>query len=299
MNRRLLTATALAGVATLALTGCANPAGVDGVLTDDWAAVAEPVGLVPKAGECHLRFEEVGYLHSYEPVDCGQSHQAETVHVGEFTGVNAGLAEPPESGSPGMKAARADCEERINEALGGPWRSGPMAVQVVLPSPQGWSGGARWYRCDVAQSRSPEDESVLIRSGSLKGSLAGASDLRYGCFRPTLVDGDVTEMAPVACTEKHRAEFVGVWDAPAGNYLAFIRNEDKQYRACRRLVAKYVKVPDDGDLIYRTGTIVYPPNRAEWDNGSRGTKCFLWSDDKDLTRSLKGAGTRGLPINYA
>jgi hypothetical protein len=299
MARRLLTALTLAGVAALALTGCGAPAGVDGDLTDDWAPVAEPVALVPQAGDCHPRFEEVGYLHSYEPVDCGQSHKAETVHVGTFTGADAGLPAPPQSGSPGMKTARADCEKRINDALGGPWRSGPMAVQVVLPSPQGWNGGARWYRCDVGQTRGLDDEDPVIRTGSLNGALGDSSDIRYGCFRTTLVDGDITEMEPVACTEKHKAEFVGVWDAPAGSYSAFSGDKERQNRACRKLVAGYAKVPDDGNLRYRTGTIVYPPSPEDWENGSRGMKCFLWMSDKDLTRSMKGAGTAGLPINYA
>jgi hypothetical protein len=232
-------------------------------------------------------------------VDCSQSHKAETVHVGTFTGADAGLPAPPESGSPGMKTARADCEKRINDALGAAWRSGPMAILVVLPSPQAWSGGARWYRCDVGQTRGLDDEDPVIRTGSLSGALGDASDIRYGCFQSTLVDGDITEMKPVACTERHRAEFVGVWDAPAGSYSAFSGDKERQNRACRKLVADYAKVPDDGNLRYRTGTIVYPPSEQEWENGSRGMKCFLWINDKDLTRSMKGAGTAGLPINYA
>ena len=43
------------------------------------------------------------------------------------------------------------------------------------------------------------------------------------------------------------------------------------------------------------GPIFYPPSQREWEEGDRGVRCFLWSDDRKLTRSMRGAGPQGLP----
>lgn len=296
MARRRWIAATLAGVAALALTGCGLPGGADGTLTDDWPALAEPVGHVPDGGVCHKAFMAVVPRDSYFPVDCAEMHQAETVHVGTFSGAQADLATPPTPGSPGMRASRAECEDRANSLLGGVWRSGPIAVVVVLPSPPAWSGGARWYRCDVGETVGVGSDFILIRTGSLRGSLTDSSDLRYRCFQPTPVAGTAGEMTPVACAEKHRAEFVGIWTAPAGSYSGFQNNENTKERECRRMAAEFAKVPDDGMLRFRTGVRGYPPTEQEWEDGSRGVQCFLWMNDRDVTRSMKGAGTAGLPV---
>jgi hypothetical protein len=50
-------------------------------------------------------------------------------------------------------------------------------------------------------------------------------------------------------------------------------------------------------MKYRTGTTFRPPSAEGWQRGDRGVRCFLWSSDKDLTRSLKQAGRSALPIN--
>jgi len=299
MTRRWSTTTVLAGVAALTLTGCAPSAGVDGDLSDGWGAPPEPVSFVPAAGACHPVEEEIGFLSTYDPVDCAESHLMETVHVGEFTGPDTDGATPPPSGSPGMRAARADCEQHVNDLLGGPWRSGPMTVRVVPPSGQAWSGGVRWFRCDLGQIRGLENPDLLVRTGDLKDALGEGSELAYHCFRPTFTGDDITEMAPSPCTEKHEAEFVGVWTAPESSYTAFANDTDRQHRECRKVIAAFAKVPDDSDLVYRVGTIIYQPTEAEWADGSRGSRCFLWRDTPKLTSSIKGAGTRGLPINYA
>jgi hypothetical protein len=52
-------------------------------------------------------------------------------------------------------------------------------------------------------------------------------------------------------------------------------------------------------MQYRTGWISYNPTETEWAQGERGVRCFLWFNDKQVSRSLKGVGTAGLPIRYA
>lgn len=55
-------------------------------------------------------------------------------------------------------------------------------------------------------------------------------------------------------------------------------------------------MPDDGALVYRTGTYLYGPDEEQWAAGDRGVRCLLWLSNRDLTRSVKGAGTKGLPV---
>src|SRR5690349_25065413 len=53
-SRRWPVAAALSLLTLALLAGCANPAGVDGDLTDGWAAIGVPFGFTPNAETCHL-----------------------------------------------------------------------------------------------------------------------------------------------------------------------------------------------------------------------------------------------------
>jgi Septum formation len=294
--RRWLTALALVGTATLALAGCSRPTGVDGNLTDDWAAIAAPKIFVPKVATCHPRFQEVGYLSAYEPVDCAQRHQAETAHVGSFRGPEAELTTPPAAGSPPMREAYRDCDKRVTEFVGADWRTGRLSMIIVPPSSYGWTGGARWYRCDVIEVDGLDDAKFVDRSGSLKDALRGRSALAHGCFTPKVDDEDVRAMVPVGCTKPHRSEFVGVYKAPEAGYTIFDQDPDRIHRGCYSVIARFADVPNDGSIDERVGSIYYYPSESEWKAGNRGIQCFLWIEDRDLTRSLKDAGTGGLPL---
>jgi hypothetical protein len=294
--RRWLTALALVGIATLALAGCSRPAGVDGNLTDDWAPVGEPKVFVPKAATCHPRFQEIGYLNAYQPVDCRQPHQTETAYVGSFHGPDAERTTPPPAGSSVMRAAYRDCDKQVNNFVGADWRTGRLAMIIVPPSSYGWTGGARWYRCDVVEIDSLDNTDFVDRTGSLKGALVGRSALAHGCFTPKVSNEDVRAMVPVACTKPHRSEFVGVYTASDMAYAIFDTDADRIHRGCYALIARFSDVPNDGNLDKRVGSIYYYPSASEWKAGNRGVQCFLWMEDRDLTRSLKGAGTKGLPL---
>ncbi|SCL25227.1 Septum formation [Micromonospora rhizosphaerae] len=293
--RRWWTAVAVGVTAALALAGCA-PAGVDRDLGDDWPAFGAAKGFVPDNGVCHPTAQDVGYLSGYNPVECTQSHRAETLHVGTLTGKDAARSAPPRAGSNEMRTARAECDRQVSKAVGAEWRSGRLVVAVVFPSPLAWKGGARWFRCDVSEVASLDDISLIARTATLKNALAEGSPLALGCFNPKLSKDDIEEMRPVSCTAKHHAEFVGVYQAPDISYAEFKRTALRVHKACRGLIAKYVKVPNNGDMLYRSGTIIYHPSEEEWKDGNRGVQCFLWLDDRTLTRSLKGAGSKGLPI---
>ncbi|MDG4798488.1 septum formation family protein [Micromonospora sp. WMMD1082] len=290
-----MTGVALGAVVTMALAGCTRPAGTDGDLVDDWAPMSAPAVFTPDPGTCHTQPQDVGYLSAYAPVDCTSPHRAETLHVGTLT--DAGGARPPATGSAGMRAAFGECDREVRTALGGDWRSGRIGLTVVLPSPQAWTGGARWFRCDVHELRGLDTPVPVRRTASLTGALDGSSPLRHGCFDARTDGDDVTEMVAVGCTARHRAEFVGLWRAPDTSWSAFLKETARVHRGCRSAIARYAKVPDDGNLQYRVGTIFYHPSEGEWRSGNRSVQCFLWINDRTLTRSVKGAGTGALPIS--
>jgi len=294
--RRWRTAVAVGVTAALALAGCGAPAGVDRDLADDWAAFPAAQAFVPESGVCHPTIQDVGYLSGYNPVDCTASHRSETLHVGTLSGPEAKQSAPPRAGSAGMRAAHAECDRQVSKAVGADWRSGRLHLSVIFPSAPAWSGGARWFRCDLSEVTSLDDGSVTARATSLRNALAPGSPLALGCFNPKLSKDDIEEMQPVACTAKHHAEFVGVYQFPDITYAAFTRDPQRAHKACRGLIAKYVKVPNNSDMQYRSGTIIYHPLEDEWKNGDRGVQCFLWLSDRTLTKTLKGAGSKALPV---
>jgi hypothetical protein len=297
-------AAATTGLAGLLLAGCAVPEGIDGDLVGGWAAMPGPVAFVPEVGTCHLGdYQPTGALADYDPVDCTRPHVTETVHVGAFTGEAGERDAPPEAGSSTWRRAYAECDEAATEYLGADFRHGRLWLGVTVPSPEAWTGGSRWFRCEVV-----EFEDVIlfgrIRRDSLAGALAEDSSLRLGCFDVTTAEDDeeqIERMAPIGCDEPHHAEFVGVWRAPDGPYLAGDNAQaaNQVHQGCREQVAEYVDVPVDGDLPFRTGTIADWMDEVDWTNGDRGFRCYLWLSGEEITGSLKGAGTSGLPVREA
>lgn len=293
-------AVAIGGLAVALVAGCAAPDGIDGDLTAGWGTMPEPVGWVPDAGTCHPGdFRISDTLVGYRPVDCQQQHTTETAHVGEFTGEAAERVTPPPEGSPQWRQAYTECDEAAASYLGADFRHGHLWLGVTIPSVAAWEGGARWFRCELEQYDVHRSE-VQTRLGSLARALEVESDLLLRCFEATLAEdpGDVEEMLAVLCDEPHDSEFVGVWVAPEVPYPDGDdeRSSDLVLDGCREQVAEYVDVPVDGNLVFRTGTISYWMSQAEWDNGDRGFRCYLYLADEGLTGSLEGAGTVGLPI---
>ncbi|MDZ5444736.1 septum formation family protein [Micromonospora sp. 4G57] len=297
--RRWLRAVALGAVAVLALAGYGGPAGLDGNLVDDWPAMSAPQGFVPEAGTCHVHAD--ASLNAYAPVPCESAHRLETMHVGALTGSHASRGTPPTFDS----AAHAECDRKVNKALGGDWRSGRLTLDVLFPTALGWQGGARWFRCDLAELERFDDRAVVTRTASLTGALRGDSTLAHRCFNPKLAEyaprrelaeGDLQGMDAVPCTTAHHAEFVGVYQAPPDIDLrTYRRSTEPIRRQCLALIARFAKVPNDGDLKNRTGWLYWLPNAQSWTDGNRTVQCFLWLDDRTVTRSVKGAGPKALP----
>ncbi|MFG2057991.1 septum formation family protein [Micromonospora sp. NPDC048930] len=293
--RRWLLALALAGTATMVLAGCVRTHRADGDLTDDWPALPAPRMFIPATNACLPRITAVVQAGTYETVDCARSHLSEVVHVGTFAGAAAAGARP-EPGSPALRVARAECDQRAREVIGGDWHAARLTMNIALPTVAAWRAGARWYRCDVAETDSIDNTRPVNRVGSLRGALVGDNPLVHRCFDPKLIDDNLNYMAPVLCTEPHRAEFVGVYEERDMSWADFTRNAPQTHRRCMALIAAFANVPNNSDLPYRAGSIFYPPSQREWAEGDRGVRCFLWSDDRKLTRSMRGVGPEGLPV---
>jgi hypothetical protein len=289
-----LTALAAAGATAMMLSGCSMIDGVDGKIADDWAPIGEPKVFTPANEVCHSAFREVAYASAYQPVDCKTSHQVETVHIGTFSGAAGDRKTPPEAGSPEMRAAYAECASKATAYLGADPHTARLWLGTVLPSPAAWSGGARWFRCDLAEVKSVDDDDLVSHEGSLKGALKAASPLRLGCYNPKIVKDEVEVMVPVACTKAHHSEFVGTYRAPNITYDAFKKDTNAGSK-CYDVIAKYVGV-SRSTVKYRSGWIAYYPSESDWTAGDRAVLCFLWRSDKTFKRSLKGAGSKGLPI---
>ncbi|WP_319461169.1 septum formation family protein [Micromonospora sp. RTP1Z1] len=293
--RRWLVALALAGTTTAVLSGCVPPHRADGDLIDDWPDLPAPQLFVPATDACLPRITAVVQAGTYETVACGRSHLAEAVHVGTFTGP-AAVGARPEPGSPALRTARAECDQRAREVIGGDWHSARLTMNIALPSVTGWLGGARWYRCDLAETDSIDNTRPVNRVGSLRGAMVGDNPLVHRCFDPKLIGNNLNYMAPVLCTEPHRAEFVGVHVERDMSWGEFTRSSQQVHRHCMALIAVFANVPNNIELPYRVGSIFYPPSKREWEEGDRGVRCFLWSDDRRLTRSMRGVGPQGLPV---
>jgi Septum formation len=301
-TRRWPVAAALS-LLTLALAaGCGNPAGVDGDLTDGWAAIGVPTGFTPAAETCHLaNFATFGPRSTYEEVDCKLKHRTETVYVGTYPSPAAEASDPPAQDSAGARAAYQDCDARTTAYVGGPWRTARLWIGVTQPSRAAWAGGARWYRCEVLVSSSVEDDGGLVqRVGTLRGALdERASPLLLTCYNVLLdEDGKISTMPARECAAKHNAEFVGIWDAGKAGYPRTAEQWDKFHDGCRSRIASYVGVPDDDDLQFRAGVISLPGGNDVWELGDRGVRCYLWLDATTLTSSLKGKGGKAMPVQY-
>ena len=305
MRHRLRTRLGITAVLSslVLLAGCGNPGGVDGNLTDAWAPIGAPTGFTPMADTCHLaNFALVGSRASYEEVDCELKHRTETVHVGTYPSPAADADDPPAEGSAGAREAYRTCDLETTGYVGGPWRTARLWIGVTHPSATAWSGGSRWFRCDVLEISSIEDDGGLVqRLGSVEDALReAASPLLLTCYAVKLdAKGAIDTMPGSTCAAKHNAEFVGVWDA--GTRVTYPKT-DAQWAAfhdgCRKLIATYVGVPDDADLQYRTGVVSLPGGEDVWALGDHGVRCYLWLEDSTLTSSLKGKGSTGLPIQY-
>lgn len=277
--------------------GCALPAGVDGDLAAGWGPMPEPEQMVPEVGMCHNRDHrqtvELGIY--YQPRDCSEPHQVETVYVGEFTGEVADRDLPPNSGTTIWREAYQECDGGAAAYLGADFRHGRLWLGVAVPTRVAWEAGARWFSCELVERRN-NYHTALWQEGDRRGALAaGASALSYGCME-VHEDDDSWDLWHIDCSEPHEAEFVGVWHAAGDRYPTGDRAVNEVFDGCYERVAEHVGVPFDSQLRLRAGVAFDHIDEEDWDNGDRGFRCYLWVEGGQFTESLAGAGTTALPV---
>ena len=161
--------------------GLCGSGGLDGDLTDDWAALPAPSAFTPAAGVCQAAdFTDVVSLAAYEPVDCAGAAPAGD-RARRARSRPSGRAAPA-GGSAELRGAFAECDTRATGYVGDDWRAGRLRLSVALPTGPGWAAGSRWFRCDLTELTTVEAAAtVVVRSGSLRDALKGPPALRLGC----------------------------------------------------------------------------------------------------------------------
>jgi hypothetical protein len=279
---------AFALFATAACTGA--PTGVDRDLTDDWRPLPAATQFRPAAGVCHDSLATSGALADYAPIPCTETHVAETGAVGDLPGA-AGLKTPAAAAT----SAFQQCGKQVGAFLGADWRTGWLIMQPVLPSADGWKGGARWVRCDLAEI-SPVDNHVVNRRTSLKAGLKAGSPLLMACANPRIEGEQVTEMHPVACSRAHTSEFAGLFTSAAKTSGDL--SPGKVEKGCDSAIAKFAHLSDDSSITARVGWLGFPPDDTSWQSGDHSIRCFLWLNGEKMTGSYRNAGPRKLRIHY-
>jgi hypothetical protein len=286
----------------LVLGGCARPpAGVDGDLTNDWPAMAAAKVPVPESGKCYAALASDGWAEDLSPLPCAGPHMTETAFVGMFTGADADRSAPPATGSPARAGAFAECRKNVTEYLGGDFMLGRMNLGLVLPSSNAWTGGARWFRCDISRYNNLHDYTeVADGTGSARDGLRGARPLALTCATETDDGkGSVTDERVADCAQPHNAEFAGLFTAPD---IPWPTDENERLNlashGCEGVVASYLGLPGGRMTNPVLGWTSQQPSKDQWSLGNRTVRCYAVGfkgnsvNGMRFTGSVKGIGNK-------
>lgn len=222
----------------------------------------------PDLGACRLLTpgDVAQPSNSTPPVSCEEAHTAQTYAVGSMPSQFAHSAYDDRAVA---SFAYRVCSQRFMVFTGA---DASLAMRTILswawfrPSEAAWTGGARWYRCDVVgggdQTRSYVD--LPVRT---KGLLLGRpKDEWMVCAQGASVDGSVK----VPCSQKHdwRAVTTIVLgtesDAYPGDRVVQFRTRDY----CSKSVSAWLDYPVNYDFGYSWF------HAAEWSAGNRRSVCW-------------------------
>lgn len=279
----------LFGVLALAAGCTGRPAGVDGDLVDDWPAMADPVTPVPVAGVCYDEPLQETWYGGFDPVDCDESHHSETVYVGSFTGATADRTTAPRSDQAARADAYGTCQQALSDYLGGDWHTAAVTLVLVLPSDAAWTGGARWYRCDVAQFQDLAFRKQVVH-GSVKDGLRGKRPLAITCFvGKDAPDDTVVIKKGVDCAKPHNGEFAGLYTPPKGAYPKGDRADQLGQDGCEAVVADYLGFSGKHDTSQYIGWMWTSVTEDQWRLGDRTIQCLAYTWDGEMIKgSIKG-----------
>ncbi|MFG2041051.1 septum formation family protein [Dactylosporangium sp. NPDC048998] len=293
MKRIAVLACALALLGTGA--GCGGPRVGDGDLTNNWAMLGTPKVPEPKAGDCWTTMATtIGKMKSsgLTQAPCDMEHIFETAKVGHFTGTAADSSSPPSPSQ--LTEAWTDCDKAALDYLGAEWQAGRVHVVVSSPTNRQWTGGARFYRCDIGALRT-EAGTFEPRHDTMKGVLASDGDLKLGCGTQVGTTADSwDDITPAKCTEPQDVEYVGSVSSPGNDYPADGKAYDAAFgKTCQAKMLAYIGMSrshwSSVKALYY-GFWMTTGSKDEWTAGNHTARCYLMIDKKKITRSLKGAG---------
>lgn len=275
----------------LALAGCAKPAGVDGDLTNAWPAFPKATTPTPAVSACYVEEYDATWYGPFDSVPCSQAHQTETAYVGAFTGAVADAAVPPDASSAGRKAAYQNCVAEAADYLGGDWHLAYVWLGMVLPSPAAWTGGARWYRCDLLKTGDVEHGTVR-NTGTVRDGLRGNRPLAITCINTAESNDKVESEAPADCAKPHSGELAGVTSGPNIPWPGDSAVQKLADSACEAMVARYLGLSGVHDTNPLVGWLFFWPRQIQWDAGDRSFSCFAYAftKSKKMTGTVKGLG---------
>lgn len=156
--------------------------------------------------------------------------------------------------------------------LGGDFMLGRMNLDLVVPGPKSWTGGARWFRCEVDRyTNLNNDKEFTDDSGSVRDGLGGARPLALTCATDTADGtGAITAEQVTDCSQPHNAEFAGLFAAPGGPWPA---DDDARHRlaidGCEGVVASYLGLPGGKMTNPVLGWLTERFDLAQWALGNR------------------------------
>jgi hypothetical protein len=279
------------------VAGCAPvPAGVDGDLANGWPALAAAGYLKPVVGTCYLSSadyaEEVVRHFVVMQDNCGGSHTSETAYVGTLAEAPA-----PPTGKD-LRPAMDECRRGATDYLGADWHRARVELTVLTPTGRQWSGGSRYFECQLIETKS-EDGVIVTRTGSLKDGLRGDAPLARRCVN--LVgedaDGNFDDFTQVPCDQAHRGEYAGTADVGDVAWPADDKAAEKVFSAaCAGIVASYLGMTLSQFSKHRqVGWMFWGTSEAAWAVGLRSANCYVWlPKTPEVRRSLRGMGNKSL-----
>jgi len=274
---------------------CTSPTGMDRKLSSPTSAVAVPrqTQAKPVVGDCYTVLGSD--LLASERVPCSVHHRVEVAYIGTFTGSAAAVDSPPVANSAAMRGAYAKCAGPTAAYVGGDWHLGLMDLELLIPDLGAWRGGARWFRCDLLGLTSLDYESLGGSDVSFRGVLAKPSPLSARCIT-WLGTQFVSNIEPVSCTSRHRAEFAGTYTAPVGPWPASAKEQTALADDGREhLVARFVGFPSWQQFDNpHVGYFELGFDERQWYMGDRSVRCYAaaFTTDGQFVGSVKGIRSR-------
>jgi hypothetical protein len=277
-----------------AVTPHAAPGSTEG--TTPTATPTVDVTALPPADGCYLGTIKTSFNaegDSNKLVQCGVSHELETISVGTFDG--AGAQTYPSVAAEPTIAAFDGCDAAAKTFLGGDWRNGYLKLVLSVPGSQAWLTGARWYRCDVGATTAVRGETVSSLA-TLRGSLSGEHPaMAITCLNwlPSDTGGDV--MQAVACDIGHYSEFAGSIRLPWPETYDKEAQQREASGKCESLVLTYLGTNRlSPDLTFWYG--YHPPEQSKDLDDSEPCIIGAKQPGRAFKSSLKGIGNGAVPF---